>query len=208
MTTFAAPPRWFCRHRRRRRPFEKPGLDQERLDDLMAEGRSGQRRSSRFGRSEPDAPAAEPDEGPTTKRTARASRPARRSSTRAQPGRPGRSRWSRRPACRKPTAGSAARPARVVARYTRAVADPAPRHLAVDATLRSAARNGLDDRWQADRPAVRPPSQRANRPGGNIGSLHRRCLGLDGGSAAAWRPSKEPSSACCATPTNAGTASA
>ena len=29
--------------------------------------------------------------------------------------------------------------------YTRAVPDPAPRHLAVDATLRSAARNGLDD---------------------------------------------------------------
>ena len=77
--------------------------------------------------------------------TPRASRLARRSSRRRQPARPGRSRWSRRPACRKPTGGNAATAGEGRGGYARAVPDPAPRHLAVDATLRSAARNGLDD---------------------------------------------------------------
>jgi magnesium chelatase subunit D len=131
------------RHRRRRRPFEQPGLDRERLDDLMAEGRSGADEAPDPD-EEPEASAAEPDGGAGEIDTqgqqtgTRVFGAARASSTR-----PievvSSARVPQTDRGKRATAGEGR------GGYARALADPAPRHLALDATLRSAARNGLDD---------------------------------------------------------------
>ena len=131
------------RHRRRRRPFEKPGLDQDRLDDLMAEGRSGQAEAPASD-EEPEASAAEPDGGADE-----IDGQGQQTGTQvfdAAPAGPTRPievvssvRVPQTDRGKRSTAGEGR------GGYTRAVPDPAPRHLAVDATLRSAARNGLDD---------------------------------------------------------------
>ncbi len=131
------------RHRGRRRPFEKPGLDQERLDDLISEGRSHQSEAPALD-EEPEAAAAESDGGADEIDEHGLRADAQIFDARpAGPTRPievvSPIRVPQTDRGKRSTAG-AGRGA-----YTRAVADPAPRNLAVDATLRSAARNGLDD---------------------------------------------------------------
>jgi magnesium chelatase subunit D len=132
-------------HRRRRRPFEKPGLDQQRLDELMAENRRNRGSSSASGAgpgeslagpdgaAEQEAEYGDAHEASTQVFEAAASGPARRievvTSLRArQIGR------GKRNGADEGRGG-----------YARAVPDEAPRLLAVDATLRSASRNGLDN---------------------------------------------------------------
>jgi magnesium chelatase subunit D len=129
----------------RRRPFEKTGLDQQRLDDLMAENRRDRGSSSASGAgpggslagpdgaAEQEAEYGDAHEAGTQVFEAAASGPARPievvTSVRArQIGR------GKRNGAAEGRGG-----------YARAVPDEAPRHLAVDATLRSASRNGLDN---------------------------------------------------------------
>jgi magnesium chelatase subunit D len=132
-------------HRRRRRPFEKPGLDHQRLADMMAENRpdrgsasasdatSGGSAANREEGAEQESENGDVQEAGTQVFEAATSEPARPieviSSVRArQFGR------GKRNAAADGRGG-----------YARAVPDEAPRHLALDATLRAAAQNGLGD---------------------------------------------------------------
>ncbi len=133
------------RHRGRRRPFEKPGLDQDRLDDLMAEGRSSPAGApasdveSEVSAAEPDGASDELDA--QDQQTGAGLRPAP-----VSPTRPievvSSLRGPQTDRGKRSTAGGGR------GGYARAVLDPAPRHLAIDATLRSAASNGLGDNGQ------------------------------------------------------------
>jgi magnesium chelatase subunit D len=154
------------RHRGRRRPFEKPGLDQERLDDLMAEGRSGQAEAPASD-EEPEASAAEPDGG--ARQTDGQGNQTGVQNFDAAPANPTRPsevvssvRVPQTDRGKRSTAGEGR------GAYTRAVADPAPRQLAVDATLRSAARNGLDDNG---RPIILPSDLHRKERIGRAGTL-------------------------------------
>ncbi len=129
-------------HRRKRRPFEKPSLDRQRLDDLMAEDRSkrgetsplegapeeskdndeadsgdpaGSEAESLVFETKPVGPAR-PIEAITSKRVSKAARGRRNGN--ASEGRGG---------------------------YSRAVLDESPSRVAIDATMRSAAKNGLGE---------------------------------------------------------------
>ena len=129
-------------HRRRRRPFEKPSLDQQRLDDLMAEGRPGHGDASSSdaasGESAPGSNGGADPEDADEKEVS----PQVFEAISTGPTRP----IEVIPSARVPQTGRGNRNGAAEGRggYARAVPDEAPRHLAVDATLRSAARNGLD----------------------------------------------------------------
>jgi magnesium chelatase subunit D len=131
------------RHRRRRRQLEKPGLDRDRLDDLMAEGGSGPARAP-ASNEESAASATEPDGG-TDEMDAHDQQTGTQVFDAAPVG-------PTRPidvvsSVRGPQSDRGKRSTAGKGRggFTRAVLDPAPRHIALDATLRSAARNGLGD---------------------------------------------------------------
>lgn len=125
-------------HRRRRKPFEQPGLDRERLDealDRMRNSKQPDADTTEDAQDEvpPDADSeaapgsmqGEPSSGGTTVFAAAAATeaPTLRIASRAAGGAEG----------RRSVATAAARGA-----YTQAVAAAQPKHLAVDATLRHA----------------------------------------------------------------------
>ena len=130
-------------HRRRRRPFEKPGLDRQRLDDLMAEGRPsrGDSSSAETASTEPEtgsngganAEEREAEDAGTQVFEAALAGPARPIEVVASARVPQTGRG-------KPSTAGEGRGG-----YMRAVPDEAPDHLAIDATLRAAALNGLGE---------------------------------------------------------------
>ena len=150
-------------HRRRRRPFEKPGLDRDRLEDLRSGGRPAEPPGSDGHGPRPDAgpsgdelaPSGGPgnnedgDEttGATTEAEDQLFAPAM-----AVQARPIELIPSGRPAAPSPGRRDAkAAQAEGRGRAIRVVPDETPRHLALDATLRSAARNGI---WADGRPII------------------------------------------------------
>jgi magnesium chelatase subunit D len=110
-------------HRRRRRPFERPELDREQLDNLLGEGEaSAPRCGEEQGADAPHSP--EKVFSPAAVENVRRIEVA----TTATPSEQGR---------RNRSAGRDHGP------YVRAVPDEKPLDLAIDATLRAAARHGL-----------------------------------------------------------------
>jgi len=110
-------------HRRRRKPFEQPGLDQDKLDDLMREAEQQHAGGSDGGEGNSEAPAGELDEQLFA---ADASAPAPTLATDVD--------TARSTAGRRSNAASAAR-----GHVVRAVPNAQPTSLAIQATLRSAA---------------------------------------------------------------------
>lgn len=150
-------------HRRKRRPFEKPGLDRQRLDDLLSQERSN--------RSEEDDAKGSLDENPSDPGTSPPSEaePEPRVFD-AKPLGPARpieavaalpqqsARRSRRQEAGLSSDGRGG--------YARALIDENPRRIAWDASMRSAAKNGLGE---DGRPIVLRSDlhrkESANRPG-------------------------------------------
>ncbi len=122
-------------HRQRRKPFEQPGLDRQRLEDFF------DRQKPNADRPEPDQEgngdgAAQPPEGGRAEKEEEVFAPAPPQPVRpievAAPARPSANMRGRR----NPT------PARDQGHYVRAVPDEAPAGLALDATIRAAVRRG------------------------------------------------------------------
>jgi magnesium chelatase subunit D len=157
-------------HRRRRRPFEKPGLDHQRLDDLMAEGRP-----SRGDASNP-SPASDPAPGETGTGSERSTEKDNGDkqdagtqifeAAAAGPARP----IEVVASTRVPQIGRGKRSTAGEGRgsYARAVPDETPDHLAIDATLRSAALNGLGENGK---PIVLPSNLHRKERTGRTGTL-------------------------------------
>ena len=169
-------------HRRRRHPFDDPGMAQDEIDEALDAGRRADRSGAGPGRRQPDDP---PDAG--------------------QPG------WRRPGTVRRPAGGPAlgrSRAPRGRLVGDRAPSRPARRRSAVG-PHRSGPRRPRRARptaarsWQpADlREAVR------ERAGRQPGDPRRRRVRVDGRRDAAWRRPRARCSACCSTPTSAATGS-
>jgi magnesium chelatase subunit D len=153
-------------HRRRRRPFEKPGLDHQRLDDLMRAARSGRGDDSGSVAASGDPTADSNEEDNPEDGDGPEAGPQVFEAASAGPTRP----IKVVPSTRVPPATRGKRSTASEGRsgYTRAIPDEAPDHLAVDATLRSAARNGLND---DGRPVVRRSDLHRRERTGRTGTI-------------------------------------
>ncbi len=138
-------------HRRRRKPFEQPGLDQQRLDELMDEAQQAAEPTESPESSESqqsDSDAVQPDTDPSPDAPERQDAPAQQQVVAAAPTAPTatmrplrvEATTARAVAGRRSEANNAPR-----GRVVRAVPHRQPDSLAVGATLRSAAlRDPLD----------------------------------------------------------------
>ncbi len=128
-------------HRRRRQPFEDPGLDPNQLADAIEEWQQEHEPGpdEALPSESPENDAGEPHEAP---RPPNADGPEQTfRPTSPQPVRP----WHVRPADQRPRATRGRRnptPTRGRGHYTRAVPDERPTDVAIDATLRAAAQRG------------------------------------------------------------------
>jgi magnesium chelatase subunit D len=130
-------------HRRRRRPFEQPGLDPQKLEDLLSEAEPRPEFGSAPPESEPGADPA-PDAGSGAESHSGEGRDGKEQVF-ASAGPHAVARLQVAPTDRTPRAGRGRRnpaPSRGQGHYVRAVPDGAPDDLAVDATVRAAARRG------------------------------------------------------------------
>lgn len=120
-------------HRRRRKPFEQPGLDRQRLDQLIAQHAPQEPSPAEASTRNDDLPEAQ--EGPENRgdgqreETFEASTPPAIRGVRLDGTAPSVALHGRRNPAPAPTQGH----------YVRAVPDPTPPSLALDATLRAAA---------------------------------------------------------------------
>ncbi|MFT5960049.1 MAG: magnesium chelatase subunit D [Burkholderiaceae bacterium] len=126
-------------HRRRRKPFEQPGLDQQRLDELMHEAQQAAEPPESSDPQSSDSDAGQPDTDPSPDAPERQDAPARQQVVAAAPTAPMRpvrveAATARVVAGRRSEADNAPR-----GRVVRAVPHHQPDSLAVGATLRSAA---------------------------------------------------------------------
>lgn len=147
-------------HRRRRQPFEKPGIDPQQLDDLLPRdsepSSDSQCCDGNDACNEPPKEGEASDAEPTTFPAAptNGTPEIRLSSPRNQP--------TQSPGRRNPT------PQSRTGRFVRAVADPQPTSLAVGATLRSAAVDGSHDPGLL---TIRPTDLHRQERRGAAGSL-------------------------------------
>lgn len=160
-------------HRRRRRPFEQPGLDRDRLENFFARAQEPDKGEPGAADSEStSAQARQPEEGngDHDSRTDPALQ-TRAGEHNFEPAPP----RGTRPivvtaADTLPSARGRRNPAATRARghYVRAVADETPTDLALDATVRAAARRGPD----ADgRPTIRREDLHQKQRAGRTGTL-------------------------------------
>ena len=155
-------------HRRRRQPFEEPGLDPNQVEETVREWEAdhdpGNARAEEGGRSgEGSADPAEPDHtpGPGGREEVFAAPPpqaVRPVRVRPESSRPRAARGRRNPT---PTAGRRGR-------YVRALPDPAPSDLALDATVRAAVRRAGAS---GTTPAVTPADFHRKERVGRVGTL-------------------------------------
>jgi magnesium chelatase subunit D len=134
-------------HRRRRKPFEQPGLERDRLDDFFS-GTDGQKPSSLEGEKSSEAASGtspEPREGqlgandrdgPSSSGEMKTFEPAAPQAVRRIEVAPDEKQIAN-PRGRRNSAPTSGR-----GQYVRALADEAPTDLALDATVRAAARRG------------------------------------------------------------------
>lgn len=181
-------------HRRRRQPFEQPGLDQQQLDDLLGNSHSqsnGQRdqetrggeetEQGGVGDDEPERTDAEqtPDEktinGSPDEGHEQEDRQAPIVNRQSEVFAPAASQQSARiqveasePTPRSGRGRRNSAPSANRGRYIRAIADESPIDPAIDATLRSAAQRGTDEQG---RPRITRADLRQKQRMGRAGSL-------------------------------------